>query len=231
VVITGNIIENNWVAAQNGYSILITPRNQDGGAPWTVVQQVEFSNNIVRHVSSAINILGQDSENTSQPTNNIMIRNNLFVDVNRSTYGGDGRLLLINGASNITLDHNTVMQDGTSVLFSDERPVWGFSFTNNIVPDNGWAIMGSGTGPGNGTISSYYPNGLFLDGIYIGSRTSLYPTGNYYPATIDLVGFVDPAGGDYRLRSSSIYRNAATDGADVGCDINALNNATAGVGP
>ena len=49
------------------------------------------------------------------------------------------------GGSNITFDHNTVVTDGTSVIYADVAAIAGFTFTNNIVPDNLWAIMGSRT--------------------------------------------------------------------------------------
>ncbi|MBI2122939.1 MAG: hypothetical protein HYT96_02125, partial [Armatimonadetes bacterium] len=47
--VDGNLFENNWQDAQGGTAILFTVRNQDGGAPWSVVQDVTFTNNIVRH--------------------------------------------------------------------------------------------------------------------------------------------------------------------------------------
>jgi hypothetical protein len=56
VVIEGDLLEYNWAAAQTGYSVLFTPRNQYGGNPATVVQRVKFRNNKVRHVSSVFNI-------------------------------------------------------------------------------------------------------------------------------------------------------------------------------
>src|SRR5439155_19384854 len=61
VSIDRNVFENHWLAAQAGYAIVFTPRNQSGTAPWSVVQQVEFTNNIVRHVSSVFNVLGTDN--------------------------------------------------------------------------------------------------------------------------------------------------------------------------
>src|SRR5262249_36527718 len=161
-----------------GYAVLFTPRNQDGTAPWSVVQQIDFTNNIVRHVSSAINILGKDDVNPSLVTNTIAIRNNLFDDVSGSRYGGDGRFLLTNGGTDITIDHNTVIQDGWTAIFGDVNPTIRFTLTNNIIPDYSWAIMGSGTAPGNGTIAKYYPNALIIDNILAGSSPSSYPTGN-----------------------------------------------------
>src|SRR5262249_37862108 len=63
VVIDSNLIENNWAAAQQGYAVVLTPRNQDGTAPWSVVQQIQITNNVVRHVSSVFNVLGNDDGN------------------------------------------------------------------------------------------------------------------------------------------------------------------------
>ena len=48
VVIEGNLLEHNWLDAQNGFAVLFTVRNQDGGAPWSVVEDVTFANNVVR---------------------------------------------------------------------------------------------------------------------------------------------------------------------------------------
>ena len=45
------------------------------------------------------------------------------------------------------------------------------------------------------------------------------------PLYNDAAGFVNLAGGNSRLSASSLYRNAGTDGKDVGCDIAALNAA------
>jgi hypothetical protein len=223
VVVDGNLMEYNWLAAQVGYAVLFTPRNQGGTAPWSVVQQVLFTNNIVRHVSSGISILGNDDINVSMTTNDIVVRNNLFEDVSGAAYGGSGRFVLINGGANITIDHNTVLQDGWSALYAVGAPTHGLVFTNNIVPDYAWAIMGGGSSPGNATIAMYFPNGQFLRGIFAGSKPSLYPTGNFFPPNMGEVGFVDLANRNYRLAPSSIYRNTATDGTDPGANIDALN--------
>jgi hypothetical protein len=229
VIVDGNIMENNWESAQTGYAVLFTVRNQDGAAPWSVVQQVTFANNIVRHVAAGINILGTDYLNPSQPSRDIVIRNNLFEDISSAEFGGPGRFLLINGASDVTVDHNTVLQDGATAIFADANPTWSFTLTNNIIPDNAWALMGSGTAPGNGTIATYFPQSTVLGNIWAGSNPSTYPQGNFYPASMAAVGFTDLAGADYRLAQWSPYRKAALDGADVGCDLDILHSATAGV--
>lgn len=229
VTVDGNIFENNWLAAQAGYAIVLTGRSQDGLAPWSVVQDFSFTNNVVRHVASGINILGHDYRYPSGTSTHLVFRNNLFTDVSGANWGGDGRFMLINGGVDITVDHNTIVEGGNSVLYADTNPVQQFTMTNNIAPDNAWAIMGGGTAPGNGTIATFFPNSTFLRGIWAGSNAGYYPTGNYYPSNLAGVGFVDLAGGDYRLSSTSSYRNTALDGTDVGANIDAILAATAGV--
>jgi hypothetical protein len=81
VLVDGNLFEFNWPQAQNGFAILFTVRNQDGAAPWAVVEDVTFTNNLVRHVAGGMNVLGRDDNHPSQQTRRIAIRNNLFVDV------------------------------------------------------------------------------------------------------------------------------------------------------
>jgi len=66
VLIDGNVLEYSRADAQNGIAILFTVRNQDGQAPWSVVQDVTFSNNVVRHAAGGVNILGVDD---LHPTN------------------------------------------------------------------------------------------------------------------------------------------------------------------
>jgi hypothetical protein len=101
--------------------------------------------------------------------------------------------------------------------------------TNNIAPDNAWAIIGAGTAPGNGTIATYFPNSTFLRGIWAGSNPGSYPSGNFYPANLGQVGFVDLANRDYHLSDTSLYLGAGLDGKDVGADIDTILSATSGV--
>ena len=63
-----NLFENNWQAAQPGYAVVFTPRNQDGGCPLCVVESVDFTHNIVRNVAAGVNILGYDTNNSSRQT-------------------------------------------------------------------------------------------------------------------------------------------------------------------
>ncbi len=226
VVVDGNVMEYNWLSAQTGYAILFTPRNQDGNCPWCTVQHVQFTNNLVRHVGSGINMLGTDNNHPSGVLTDVLVRNNLFEDVSGATWGGDGRMMMLgDGPVTVTVDHNTALQDGTSALYAYGAATTALVYTNNIVPDNSWAVMGGGVGPGNATIAMYFPASVFRDNIFAGSNQAIYPPNNYYPVGLSAVGFVDLGGGNYRLTAQSPYHKGATDGTDVGCNIDTLDAA------
>jgi hypothetical protein len=73
------------------------------------------------------------------------------------------------------------------------------------------------------------PGWVFAGNVLIGAPSASYPTENFFPATVNAVGFVNAAGGDYRLAASSPYKGQATDGTDPGADIDAVLFWTSGV--
>src|SRR5437870_2630175 len=112
VLIDGNLFENNWQDAQGGTAILFTVRNQDGTAPWSIVADVTFTNNIVRHVGEGIGMHGWDDLHPSQQSARILIRNNLMDDITSATWGGSGRLFnAFYGIVDLVIDHNTGFMD------------------------------------------------------------------------------------------------------------------------
>ncbi len=231
VTIENNVFENNWAAAQTGYSILFTPRNQDGQAPWSTVEDVAFQHNVVRHVSSAFNVLGYDNENTSQQAKRIQVTNNLIYDVNGSTYGGDGRLLLVgDGPASLTFDHNTVINSGSVIVAyggasSNPTPIHGFVFRNNLARHNDYGVIGADHGIGNDSLSAYFPGCEFDRNVLAGGDAGKYPPDNMFPSNGDFDSqFVNAAGGDYHLKDGSRWKGAATDGRDLGADEAAIDN-------
>jgi hypothetical protein len=223
VLIDSNVFEYNWAQSQNGFAILFTPRNQSGHSPWSVVQDVTFSNNVVRHSGSGFNIAGPDNEaGVSQPSRRILIRDNLIEDIDGKAWGGDGRLFqIISGAEYVTIDHNTGIATG-AILSTDSTQGLnvGLVFTNNIVAHNAYGVIGTDTGVGLPTLSRWWKSYIFRKNVIVGGRASNYPPDNYFINSFNEVGFVDISKGDYRLSSSSSYRNAGADGKNIGCNLN-----------
>ena len=230
LLIDQNVFENNWADAQNGFAILFTPRGEDGVAPWATVQDVTFTNNVVRHSGGGFNIAGPDDSSPSQPSQRILIKNNLIDDIDGVKWGSaaygpaDGRFAqLVGGPVNITIDHNTIFQSG-SLIFGDGTPSRGFVFRNNIARNNLYGVIGSDRSPGLDSLGFYFPGYEFNKNVIVGVPPEIrYPANNFLPLLLNLAGFVDLAGGDYRLARTSPYKNAGTDGKDVGCDFSALN--------
>ncbi len=106
-------------------------------------------------------------------------------------------------------------------------PSTRFAFRNNLIAQNDYGVIGDGTGPGLSTINTYFPSGVFEKNLMAGGRDYIYPTNNFFPETLDAAGFVNRAGSDYRLAAGSPYKNAGSDGKDLGCDFDALNAALA----
>ena len=222
VVVEGNLFENNWVQSQSGFAILLTVRNQDGKAPWSVVEDVTFAHNVVRNSASGVSILGRDDNFPSKQTRRIRIEHNLFEGIGGSKLGGGGVLLqLVGGASDVVFDHNTAFHTDNAIMA--EGPAHSrFVFSNNIVQQNEYGIVGTGTGSGLPTLSTYFPDATVKGNVIVGGAASSYPASNFFPATLPEVGFAQRAQGWPRLSGSSPYRGAATDGSDVGARVDAL---------
>jgi hypothetical protein len=220
VLIKGNLLEYNWPQSQNGFSILFTVRNQDGTAPWSVVSDVTFEDNVLRHAGSGINILGYDDNNPSQQAQRILVKNNLFYDIG-GQWGGGALLQVLNGAFGISFVHNTAVQSG-NLITADEKPTTAFSYRDNIALENQYGIIGTNTGVGLPTLDAYFPGAVVTANVIVGGLPGNYPTGNYFPASINDVGFADTLQLDYQLTSQSPYHDRADDGTDIGVNLDAL---------
>ena len=222
VLVEANLFENNWVDAQSGPSILFTPRNQEGGAPWSTVEDVTFRDNVIRNVAAGISILGTDDLQPSRQARRIKIENNLFDGVGGARLGGNGRLFqVLSGAAHVIINHNTAFQ-AAQILIADGKPSTGLVYTNNITAPGEYGIFGSGAQEGFVTLEKYFPEAVIAKNVFVGRESRLYPAGNFFAANLDEVGFVDRQKRDYRLKNGSRYKRAGTDGRDIGCDVEKL---------
>ncbi len=203
VLIDGNLFEYNWPQAQNGYSILFTVRNQEGTAPWSTVEDVTFSNNIVRHIANGINLLGRDDNHPSQPARRIHIYNNLFMDLGGEW--GDGNLFqVLDGVDELSIVHNTAVNEA-KILNVDGRMSQDFVFLSNIVWHNEYGISGTGAASGSQTLAEYFNKVDVRDNLIIGGAPASYPSGNNFPRSSAGTGFTDASTGDFRLLPSSRF--------------------------
>ena len=231
VLVEENLMEYSWREAQVGFAILLTPRNQDRRAPWATVEDVTLRRNVVRHAGGGINILGRDA-NPSGQTRRLRIEHNLFYDIDAERWGGTGAFVLIgDGPADVSIEHNTVIQSGNIVTAyggSKDAPetIQGVVFRDNLVRHNSYGVIGADRGVGTDTIESYFPGLVFSTNGIAGGESRRYPSGNHFVDEREFESqFMNAAGGDYRLRPNSRFRKAASDGGDLGADVQAIMQA------
>lgn len=168
--------------------------------------------------------------------------------------GGDGFMIANNWPKNpintITINHTTVFPDVESHAMSvgnvaGDAAMYGFVFTNNLTMTGRypvWDVFGGGQNSCSSgdvpitsiqncfTTSTFQTNGLIASPPHF--PPSKWPANNLFPATAEDVQFVNynnGNGGDYQLLNTSPYKNAGSDGKDLGADIVGLQAALAGV--
>jgi hypothetical protein len=237
VLVRCNVFENNWAHAQVGFAILLTPRNQDGTASWSGVSDVTIVDNILRHSASGINISGEDDLHPSQQTARIVVTDNLIYDLDNSKFGGDGRIFQIitpgKPTQGLKIEHNTAFVNGNAAVTMGDTTVVasGLIFRNNILSHGNYGVFGSGKGEGTAALDFFAPGYVFQSNALIGYNQGSYPANNFFPAMPADVGFVDYAGGDYRLGATSMFKAKGSDGRDVGADVEDVIKRTKGVAP
>src|SRR5215469_8532168 len=203
VLVAGNIFENNPAKSQNGFALLITPRN-GGRAPWTVTSDIAIVGNTFINVGSGFNIMGLDNFHPTLMTERILIRDNIVgvTGLNRA----DGRAFeFIAGGGNYTIDHNTIIDSATTpnstvaLADSNRGKISNFVFTNNLSTHTGYGFFGSGVGEGTPALNDYFTNWTFSRNVFIAGPAGDYPVGNFFPTDPTAVRFVNYADGNYAL--------------------------------
>ena len=261
VLIEANILENTWGGfSQAGAAVVLGPKNQAHGTenvcPSCQVTDVTIRYVTISHVGVAF-VLGNgvsDNGGIALAGGRYSIHDVTADDINATKYIGYGTFAQVSMGAGapvmqpVTINHVTAFQPAVMLSLGDDitvnPPMNNLVFTNNLINAGMAPTHTTGGGIANcayyGTptisLPTCFQRYTFSHNAIIASPTnyppSKYPTGNYFPATASLVGFVNydnGIGGDYHLVSSSPYKNAGTDGKDLGADINALNVAIAGV--
>lgn len=244
---------------QVGFAILLTPKNQASTSgsvcPLCLVTDVTIRYNLVRHTGAGMQI-GNGVSSTggvAQDGERYSIHDVIFDDIDGTVYDGPGFLAQVStgqGApvlQNVSLNHLTAFAPHGVFAFGDpilvNRPMNNFTFTNSI--------MNAGMYPFESTagltdcahhaapltvLASCFSSYMFRNNAIFTLPKSTppptWPSGNSFPASVSDIQFVNYAGGnggDYHLLPSSPYRNAGTDGKNLGADVDAVLAATAGV--
>lgn len=212
IKVENNLMTNNWSSAQEGTAILFTTRADNGDA--TIIEDILFAGNIVRGSGNAVNLYGSEGGGG----HNLVIRNNIFEDIDGQKWGSVGYFMKSTEWDGLTIENNTIIQTG-SIFSAYGEPIKNFIFRNNIVFENQYGIKGDGMGSGQEAIDKLFSRGTVTGNIIIGGKSSLYREKNFFPTSIDQVGFLNAEKNDYRLRGDSLYLNKGFGGKRIGADL------------
>ncbi|HKY41685.1 MAG TPA: right-handed parallel beta-helix repeat-containing protein, partial [Pyrinomonadaceae bacterium] len=217
VIIDGNVLES---AALTG-AFVLTVRNQGGKAPWSTLEDITITNNIVRHSAAGFSILGLDNYQKSQQAKRIRIANNLLVDI-----GPDYSAVFMIGccADTLTVEDNTVQHTG-NIMTCYGTPMANFTFRNNILQYNEYGLYCQPN-----MLSPGSRGNVIVDNRRAIAQNGLPPTipkGTMVVSSFDEVGFVDFTSGDWRLAAGSKVKRKGVNNTDPGVDFEALAGAVA----
>jgi hypothetical protein len=243
IQIYGNVIENSWAMNQDGAIIVMQSVDDSSGAgPWALVKDLEIYNNIIRNGASAFSVGGRITY--SMMGSNFHFHHNLCYNLT-TTFGSAKAVGLSSGSGfppatvpfdGVVIDHNTFDNDGVfAVLNSMGDTFTGMRLTNNLVRAPGniadpgeWynaGIIGSGAGGWSEAFAVYAPTGVVCTKNIVGTYAPQpsMPAGNErITPEVWAAQFVDRTGRNYALVPGSPYKNAATDGTDIGCNLSLL---------
>ena len=250
VLFEGNILENTWGGfTQGGFSVLLTPKNQNNACPACRVTDVTIRYNRIIHMAGGFQIANvpSDAGGSSTDGGRYSIHDNILEDIEAAELKGNGVFAQIIGQTpplhDVTIDHNTAFPP--NVLFSvganaDGPKITNFVFSNNLVAAGTRQIGSIGGGPANCAFvaGKLGPSGVFAN-CFAGSRVTHnavvggkgWPKENFTPQSLEAVGLAGVKNGkitDYHLRPDSRVKNAASDGKDLGADVEMVESATAG---
>jgi hypothetical protein len=254
VLLEANIMEYSWGGfSQTGYAIVLTPTNQSGNCPVCQVTDVTVRYNSISHVGAGLQIANVlDGNPTSLDGQRYSIHDITIDDINPVKYVGSGNVaevLRVNTSApqlqNVSINHLTAFAPTMLLMIggAPSQQMVNFNFTNSIVLAGTSAIWSTG-GPVNCanadkplvTLNSCFSPYSFASNAVIASPSgyppSLWPSGNFFPATASTVQFVNynnGNGGNYQLLSASPYHNKGTDGKDLGADVATISSETTGV--
>jgi len=224
VLFENNILENNWVSAQNGFAIVLQTLTDDNLGSWVHVGDVTIRNNIIRNTAGGINLAARVAYGSTpmlptSPTSRITITNNTLDVATDNSLGDNGiGIQLLNDLHDVSLQHNTVSARSMMFLLDGTNAQVGLTLLNNVFGKVNYQILGNSAGEGTSALAKFAPGYKVAGNVFTASSASAYPTGNFFP-TSPITGVSNLSGSGYQ----------GTDGVAPGANTGAILTATANV--
>jgi hypothetical protein len=143
---------------QGYYLIVVTPRNQDGGAPFTCITNVEIAHCTGSHASGVANMLGKDNVYPSGRLDGFNLHDCTFTDLDGSL--GAGRVFLFGDSpAHVTLQNLRVTGKNHATLgfFYGAMPT-GLVMGGLALPNSSWGWVIDNDGSGHDALQKAMPD-------------------------------------------------------------------------
>lgn len=194
VTIEGNELDGVWRDMQDGNAFTFTPRNQYGGAPWCVVQDVTVRNNRVTHVfNGAFAQLLGISDNTFPTGRTARL-------VFEGNYSDAPKGFIVNKAiAGLTLTRNTlplVRANLFQFTGTDTMKTTGLIVTANVFASGEYGASGEASGSGAAAFEFYEPGYGWTANVLekTAARSITWPAGTQLLAPGGLAPLLDAQG-------------------------------------
>ena len=224
--------------------------------PECYVTDITIRNCVIRHVASGFQMGNGVSGTGGAPKDGgrYSVHDVVVDDIEPALYRGTGafaQISMTSGVSNtpvlhdVQIAHVSAFPPKTLLIMGGpklEPRMNNVSITNSIFTSGEKPLITTGGGPEKNcsaqpdrkgmkeVLDECFASYAFHHNLIAGSGD--FPKGNTIvkkPADIGFVNFQDGNGGDYRLAATSKFKHAATDGKDMGADLDAIDHATDGV--
>jgi hypothetical protein len=231
ILAEGNVFENNWVSAQNGFAFVWIATNQDGRCSWCVAQDITFRYNRVANTPHGFNLtasgVGSGTSPVAQPARRITIEHNVVT----GPQAQNGRMFQINGpVAHVTIAHNTAVGGAQDVLFvTPDQPLPTFVFRNNVTGGT-YTLFADGGRQGAATLAAMsIPPGNVAGNVFALGAQSAVPPGNTFAPSLAALGIAGPTDRSPASAVGSAYATAGVGRSRPGADVAAVAQRTAGV--
>jgi hypothetical protein len=219
--------------------------------PLCQVTDVTIRYSTISHVGAGFQVANGLSDNGGAPMagERYSIHDVTVDDVNPTLYDGVGVLAQVSMGLGVPIlqqvDFNHITAFAPTTLLnvgdftSSDPKIANFTFNNSIVSAGLYPVWSTGGGSTNcayfnkpiTTFAACFIPYFFVNNALIAvpsnSPSSSWPVGNLFPlnaAAVKFVSYNNGNGGNYQLQSTSPYKNAGTDGKDLGADITTINS-------
>lgn len=251
VLFEDNLLENTWGGfTQAGFSIVLSPKNQSARCPICQVTDVTIRFIKIINVGNAFQIANSlDAGGPSAAGERYSIHDVLIDGVHSKEYQAFGLFALIMSIQpplrDVQIEHVTsspVPRFILSILATNPEKMSKFTFANNILSSDQNAEIGSaGGGTQNcavqperkgpqGVFNDCFEHSTFTHNLIVGGAN--WPAGNIMVKDYGAAGIrINHAGkGNYSLcrqkdeecKKPSVAIGAASDGKDIGADVDAI---------